>query len=114
MFGSDFTAMQQCCEYLKGLKYKLRMMGISCEGPVFIEGDNQSVLTNTSIPDLTLNNKCQSIAYHLVREGVASDERRTAYIRSSDNEADILTKMLPPGDKRKEFVRNILRQIYRG
>ena len=27
-FGSEFIAMKQCCEYLKGLGYKLRMMGI--------------------------------------------------------------------------------------
>ena len=27
-FGSEFIAMKQCCEYLRGLRYKLRMMGI--------------------------------------------------------------------------------------
>ena len=27
-FGSEFVAMRQCCEYLKGLRYKHRMMGI--------------------------------------------------------------------------------------
>jgi hypothetical protein len=27
-FGSDFIAMKQCCEYVRGLRYKLRMMGI--------------------------------------------------------------------------------------
>ena len=40
-FGSEFTAMKQCCEYLRGLRYKLRMMGIPCEGPAYILGDNQ-------------------------------------------------------------------------
>ena len=43
-FGSEFTAMKQVCEYIRGLKYKLQMMGISCEGPAFIHGYNQSVL----------------------------------------------------------------------
>ena len=38
-FGSEFTAMKQCCEYLRDLVYKLRMMGILCEGPVYIEAD---------------------------------------------------------------------------
>jgi hypothetical protein len=47
-FGSEFVAMKQCCEYLRGLRYKLRMMGIPCEGPVYIQGDNQSVLANTT------------------------------------------------------------------
>ena len=26
-FGSEFIAMKQCCEYMRGLRYKLRMMG---------------------------------------------------------------------------------------
>ena len=29
-FGSEFTAMKQCTEYIRGLRYKLRMMGIAC------------------------------------------------------------------------------------
>ena len=32
-FGSEFIAMKQCCEYLRGLRYKLRMMGIPVYGP---------------------------------------------------------------------------------
>ena len=32
-FGAKFIAMKQCCEYVHGLKYKLRMMGISCDDP---------------------------------------------------------------------------------
>ena len=89
-------------------------MGISCEGPVFIEGYNQSILANTSITDSKLKKKCQILAYHLVIEGVARYEWRTAYIRSADNEADLLTKMLLSVDKRKRFVINILHHIYRG
>ena len=64
--GSEFLAMKQCCEYDCGLRYKLRMMGISCEDPTFIYGDNQSVLANTTIPDSTLKKKSQSFAYHFV------------------------------------------------
>ena len=53
-FGSEFIAMKQCCEYVPGLRYKLRMMGIPCEDPTFIYGGNQSVLANTTIPNSTL------------------------------------------------------------
>ena len=89
-------------------------MGIPCEGPAYIEGDNQSVLANTTIPDSTLKKKSQSIAYHFIREGVARDEWRTAYIKSINNDADLLTKVLPFGEKRKTFVRNLIHHIYRG
>ena len=46
--------MKQCCEYIRGLRYKLRMMGIPVEAPTCFYGDNQSVLANTTIPDSTL------------------------------------------------------------
>ena len=63
-YGSEFVAVKQCCEYIRGLRYKLRMMGIPVEGPTCIYGDNQSVLANTTIPHSALKKKSQSIAYH--------------------------------------------------
>ena len=54
-FGSEFIAMKQCCEYLRGLRYKLRMMGIPVEGPAYIFGDNKFVLANSSQPDSVHN-----------------------------------------------------------
>ena len=111
-FGAEFCAMKHCCEYLRGLRYKLRMMGIPVDGPAYIEGDNQSVLANTTVPDSVLKKKSQSIAYHFVREGVARDEWRTSYVNTHDNEADLLTKLLPSGPKRKGFVRNLLHHIF--
>ena len=53
-FGSEFVAMKLCVEYLRGLRYKLQMMGIPCDGPAYVYGDNKSVLSNTSIPESTL------------------------------------------------------------
>jgi hypothetical protein len=88
------------------------MLGIPCDGPVYIQRDNQSVLYNTTIPDSTLKKRSQSIAYHYVREGSARDEWRTSYISTHDNEAALLTKTLPAGEKRKGFVRNLLHHIF--
>ena len=113
-FGSEFIAMKQCCEYLCGLRYKLRMMGIPVNGPCYIQGDNQSVLANTTNPGSTLKRKSQSIAYHFVREGVEQDEWHTSYINTHDNGSDLLTKQLPFGEKRKQFIQNLLHHIYRG
>jgi hypothetical protein len=110
--GSEFHAMKICAEYVRGLRYKLRMLGISCEEPTFIYGDNKSVLCNTSIPDSTLKKKSQSIAYHFVREGCARDEWRTAYVNTHLNPADLLTKPLPSGRKRTGFVQMILQHIF--
>ena len=111
-FGSEFMAMKHCCEYVRGLRIKLRLMGIPCEEPTFIYGDNQSVLCNSAKPDSTLKKKSNSIAYHFVREGVAKDEWRTAYVKTNENPADLFTKMLVVG-KREPFVRMLLHHIFR-
>ena len=68
-FGSYFIAMKKCCEYVRGLQYKLRMMGIPVDLPTYILRDNQSVLVNTSNFHSTLKKKSASIAFHYVREG---------------------------------------------
>ena len=71
-FGSEFPAMKGATEYIQGLRFKLRMMGIPIAGPAIVLEDNQSALHNTSVPESTLKKKSNSIAYHFVREGVAA------------------------------------------
>ena len=110
-FGSEFVAMKQATEYVRGLRYKLRMMGIPVDEPTFVFGDNQSVLCNTTSPASTLKKKSNAIAYHFVREGVARDEWRTAYINTNENLADLFTKSLS-GLKRWKFVRMILHHVF--
>ena len=103
-FGSEFVAMKQCREYVRGVRYKLRMMGISVIGCSFLYGDNQSVLCNTCIPDSTLREKNHAIAYHFVREGVAREEWFTGYVKSKNNADDPLTKTIPAGERRDWLV----------
>ena len=90
--------MKTATEYVRGLRYKLRMMGIRVDEPAYIFGDNQSVLINTSNPASTLKKKSNAIAYHFVREGCSRDEWRTSYVNTHDNVADLFMKPLPSGD----------------
>ena len=110
-FGSEFIAMKQATKYVRGLRFKLRMMGITVDEPAYVFGDNQSVLANTSAPASTLKTKSNAIAYHFVREGCAKDEWRTAYINTHDNVTDLLTKPLPSGEKQTKFIRMLLHHI---
>ena len=111
-FGSEFIAMKTGCEYIRGLRYKLRMMGIPVDSPTYVYGDNQSVLTNSSLPYSVLKKKSSSIAYHFVREGVAKNEWRLTYISTNDNVADLFTKPLTNVEKRRKFVSMIIHHIY--
>ena len=86
-------------------------MGIKVDEPAFVYGDNQSVLCNTMVPASTLKKKSNAIAYHFVREGVARDEWRTAYVSSEWNLADLFTKPLN-GPRRAKLVRMILHHVF--
>ena len=55
VFGAEFVVMKTGVEALRGIRYKLRMMGVPLTGPTYIYGDNISVIYNTSLPELTLN-----------------------------------------------------------
>jgi hypothetical protein len=103
--------MKQATQYVCGLCFKLRMMGIPVEEPMFVFGDNQSVLANTTAPASTLKKKSNAIAYHFVCGGCAWDEWRTAYINMHDNVADLFTKPLPSGEKWCKFVCMLLHHL---
>ena len=61
-FGSEFLAMKYCMEYIQGIKFKLHIMGIQCDCPIFIYGYNQSILANKTMPHSMMNKKSNSIA----------------------------------------------------
>ena len=111
-FGSELTALKHCCEYIKGLRYKLRMMGIVLNQPTYIYSDNQAVTINTTIPESVLRKKNYSLAYHFIRQGVARGEWMITYIRSEDNCSDTLTKTIPSGEKRMRLISHYLFDIY--
>jgi hypothetical protein len=66
VFGAEFVAIKHGIEKLRGLLYKLRMMGIPLTGPSFTYADNKLQVTNSTVPELTFKKKCNSICYHAV------------------------------------------------
>ncbi len=103
--------MKTAMESLKGLRYKLQMMGVPIWGPSLIYGDNMSVIRNTQRPESTLKKKSNAIAYHAVRESVAMGESLTAHVSTNNNVADLATKVLS-GKKRWCMVNRLLYNIY--
>ena len=73
-FGSEFIAIKQCCEYIWGLCYKIKMMDIPVDSLACILSNNQSVLANTTILKSTLKKKSLSITYHFVKESSEQDK----------------------------------------
>ena len=94
VFGSECVALKQGVETLRGIRHKLRMMGVPVNGPTYIYGDNMSVVNNTSKLESTLKKKSKSICYHFVKEVVAMKEYLTTWIPTLKNWDDLLTKVL--------------------
>ena len=111
VFGAQFVAMKEGVEALRGICYKLRMMGVSIDGPSYVYGDNMSVINNTSKPEYFLNKKSNSICYHFIREAVAMKECLTTHVPTLRKFSDLLTKCLS-WKKRRDLVRGILFDIY--
>jgi hypothetical protein len=111
VFGAEFVAMKNGIETYRGLRYKLRMMGMALSGPTFVYGDNMSVVQNTQRPESVLKKKANSICYHAVRESAAMGESIIGHVPSVDNPADICTKAGPGGQKRNNLIRFLLHDL---
>ena len=98
-------------EAARGLRCKLRMMGVELTGPTYVYGDNMSVIHNTQRPESVLKKKSNSICYHFARESVAMGESLTGHIRSEDNVADLASKVVPGGRKRDHLVGLVMHDI---
>jgi hypothetical protein len=61
VFGAEFVAMKHGIETLRGLRYKIRMMGFPLSGPTYVYGNKKSQVTNSSRPESTLKKRCNSI-----------------------------------------------------
>ena len=94
VFGAKFVVMKNDMESLRGLRYKLRMMGVGISSPSYIYGNNMSVINNTQRPESMLNKKSNLICYHAVRESVAMGESLTGHIGTNKNIGDLATKVL--------------------
>ena len=51
VFGAEFVSTKQGVEALRGIRYKLQMMGVLIDGPILVYDDNMSIVHNTSKPE---------------------------------------------------------------
>ena len=106
-FGSEFIALKIAAELNESLIYKLRMFGVPLTGPSKVMCDNEAVVKSSSFAESTLKKKHCSIAFHKVRESVASGKLLIYYEHTSSNLADLFTKALN-ASKRLPLIRGLL------
>ena len=93
-YGAELVAGRLACEMVIEYRYKLRMLGVPVKGPTAMLGDNMSVIQNCSLPSSQLKKKHNAIAYHRIRECVASGIAILGHVNSDDNLSDLCTKAL--------------------
>ena len=67
-FGSKLVATRIVRNNIIKLRIRCKFIGVLFPGPDDTYCDNQDVMKNTSVPDLTLLKNHNSITYHVVRE----------------------------------------------
>jgi hypothetical protein len=78
-----------------GVDVAVMLLQSSTVGKSYMFGDNKSVITSGTIPHSSLNKRHNALAYHRVREAIASDIIWFFHIDGKLNPADVLTKFLP-------------------
>ena len=79
-------------------------MGVPIEGPTHMYGDNMTTIHNTQCPESQLKKKSNHSCYHALREAVAMGEVLTGHVKTDENPADLLTKVVGGGWKRKNLA----------
>jgi len=107
-FGLEYIALRICTEMVEALRYKLRCFGVPVEGPADVLCDNQSVVTNSSVPTSVLNKRHNAICYHRVHEAQAAGVIRVGWIEGKENVADLFTKTTLSNESKRRFIQFII------
>jgi hypothetical protein len=70
------------------------MMGIPLDGPAWLLGDNQSIVTSSTLPHLVLSKQHNALVFHRVRKAIALGIMHLLWIEGKDNASNVLTKPL--------------------
>ena len=91
-YGSELVASKTTTEQIIDLRHTLRYLGVPIKTKSYLFGDNRSVVTSSTLPHSTLGKRHNILAYHRVREAIASIIIAYHWIRTGYNLSDMLSK----------------------
>jgi Reverse transcriptase (RNA-dependent DNA polymerase) len=91
-YGSEFVAARIATDQIIDIRNTLRYLGIPVHGRTYMFGDNESVVTSSTLPHSLLNKRHNALSYHRVREAIAAKILSFLHIDGKTNPADILSK----------------------
>ena len=86
---------RQATEHMIDLQHTPRSFGVPLNGPLWMFGNNKSVIMSSTIPQSMLGKHWNALSYHCAREAVAGGWVHFEHIPGTENPANILTKPLP-------------------
>ena len=93
-YGSEFVAARTGVDRIIDLLFSLKSIGVPVEEPVWMLGDNQSVVTSSTIQHSVLSKRWVALSYHRVRAGIAHKILRFCHVDTENNVSDVGTKAL--------------------
>jgi hypothetical protein len=90
-FGSEFTAARIAVDHIIDLKTTLRYLGVPVREKSYMFGDNQAVITNSSIPHSSLSKRHNALTYHCVPKMISAI-LGNYWIDGKKKPADIVSK----------------------
>jgi hypothetical protein len=91
-FGSEFTATRIAVDQIIDFRTTLRYLGVPVNNKSYMFGENQAVVSNSTIPHSSLNKRHNALAYQRVREMISSKILGYYWIDDKSNPADIVSK----------------------
>ena len=93
-YASEFIAGRAALDESIAIRYELRMLGAPLDGPIWMFGDNKSMLDSAAEPAGRLTKRHLILSWHRLREKAAMGVVYYLHIGSKENIADCLTKHL--------------------
>jgi hypothetical protein len=93
-FGSELMSDRIAVDHIIRMRASLMALGVPVEVGSWMVGDNQSVITQRTVPSSTLTKRHNHLAYHRIRWAVACGIVKFAKVDGLENVADPLTKYM--------------------
>jgi hypothetical protein len=90
---AEYIALTEGAKELIWLRRALQELGIAQDGPT-MQCDNLGAITLSHDATYHARTKHINVAYHFIRQKVASNEASLTYVRSKENPADLMMKGL--------------------
>ena len=91
-YGSEFVAAWISTNQIIDLRMTLRYLGVPVVEKSYLFGDNQSVVTSSTIPHSSLNKQHNALWYHRVWEAIGGKILASFHIDGKTNPSDVLSK----------------------